>query len=158
MQAIVVYDTTFGNTEQIAQAIAGGVGSTAAVRLTRVSDISTSELQGAGLVIVGSPTQGGRPTTEVLVFLNAISRGALKEVRVAAFDTRISLEESRRGIRILAGLLGYAAGRISRKLKKAGGTEVAPPEGFIVTGREGPLAEGELERAAAWAKSLIGTD
>jgi len=30
-----------------------------------------------------------------------------------------------------------------------------PPEGFLVTGEKGPLKEGELERAADWAKLVI---
>jgi len=36
------------------------------------------------------------------------------------------------------------------------GTQVVEPEGFIVEGKEGPLKEGEVERAAAWAKTLLG--
>ncbi len=49
---------------------------------------------------------------------------------------------------------GYAAPRIVEALKKKGGNLVVPPEGFLVKDREGPLKEGELERAATWAKGL----
>jgi hypothetical protein len=52
------------------------------------------------------------------------------------------------------GLIGYAAGRIASGLTSKGGRLIAKPEGFIVDGKEGPLKEGELERAAAWARSL----
>jgi hypothetical protein len=52
-------------------------------------------------------------------------------------------------------VFGYAAGRIANNLKKKGSTLIASPEGFFVTGGQGPLKEGELERAAAWAKGIL---
>jgi hypothetical protein len=37
-----------------------------------------------------------------------------------------------------------------------GGNLLAPPEGFVVLGVQGPLKDGELERAAGWAKGIVG--
>jgi flavodoxin I len=51
----------------------------------------------------------------------------------------------------------YAAGKIADSLKKKGATLMASPEGFFVKGKEGPLKEGELERAAGWAKGILET-
>jgi flavodoxin I len=65
---------------------------------------------------------------------------------VAAFDTRISTK--------WVGVFGYAAGRIARSLKGKGGTLIAPLEGFFVKGTQGPLKDGELERAADWAQTV----
>jgi len=65
---------------------------------------------------------------------------------VTAFDTRLPTR--------LVGIFGYAAARIADSLKRNGGTLIAPPEGFFVKGKEGPLKEGELERAAGWAKEI----
>ncbi len=48
-----------------------------------------------------------------------------------------------------------AAPRLSKKLRKLGGQQVARPETFFVAGREGPLFDGELERAEAWAAALM---
>jgi hypothetical protein len=56
--------------------------------------------------------------------------------------------------RFVVKLFGYAAKPIADRLKKKGGELTIPPEGFLVKGTEGPLKEGELERAADWAKSL----
>jgi hypothetical protein len=50
---------------------------------------------------------------------------------------------------------GYAANTIANTLKKKGGILLAPPEGFLVTGEQGPLKDGELERAADWAKQIF---
>jgi hypothetical protein len=49
---------------------------------------------------------------------------------------------------------GYAANTIASTLKKKGGQLLVPPEGFLVTGEQGPLKEGELERAARWAGQI----
>jgi len=54
-------------------------------------------------------------------------------------------------------LFGYAAKSIAGTLKKKAGELVVPPEGFFVGGTEGPLKEGELERAADWAKQIEAT-
>jgi hypothetical protein len=55
-------------------------------------------------------------------------------------------------------LFGTAAPKIARALEKKGGTLAGPPGGFYVTGGEGPLKEGEVERAAAWAQGLAGSN
>ena len=47
-----------------------------------------------------------------------------------------------------------AASTIAKLLQKKGGTLMAAPEGFLVTGEEGPLKDGELERAANWVQAL----
>ena len=52
-------------------------------------------------------------------------------------------------------IFGYAAPEIARSLERNGGTLLAPPEGFVVLGMEGPLKEGELERAAGWAQGMV---
>jgi len=95
---------------------------------------------------VGSLTQGGRPTQATRDLLNRGPQASLQGINAAAFDTRISTK--------LVGIFGYAAGRIARNLKAKGGTLIASPEGFFVKGSKGPLKEGELERAAGWAKGI----
>ena len=149
MKALVVYDSVFGNTEQIAQAIGNALGSQEDVEILRVSNVKPEQLTGLKLLIVGSPTQGGRPTPAIQDFLNKVSEAAISGINVAAFDTRLSTR--------LVGIFGYAAGRIADSLKRKGGTLIASPEGFFVKGKEGPLKEGELERAADWAKQIIAT-
>jgi len=79
-------------------------------------------------------------------------------VRVAAFDTRLTEEALHSHGAMLGKLVdwfGYAAPRISEELEKKGGQVVQPPEGFIVLGTEGPLQDGEPERAATWARQIV---
>ena len=54
-------------------------------------------------------------------------------------------------------LFGYAAKPIADRLKKKGGELTIPPEGVYVKGTEGPLKEGELERAADWLRAYPKT-
>lgn len=147
MKALVVYGSVYGNTEKIAKAIAEAIAPSNEVRVLRVGEAKPSDLASVNLLILGSPTQAGRPVSAVQDFLGKVPELSLKGVSVAAFDTRISKK--------IVGLFGYAAGRIADNLKKKGGTLIASPEGFFVTGREGPLKEGEPERAAAWAKGIL---
>ena len=146
MKAVVVYDSLYGNTEKIARAIGGAVGDDA--KVVRAGDVSLSELESVDLLVVGSPTQGGRPTTATQELLKKVSESAVRGVNVAAFDTRVTAR--------WAAIFGYAAGRIAKSLKRKGGTLVVPPEGFFVEGTEGPLKDGELERAGAWGKRIAG--
>ena len=149
MKALIVYDSVHGNTEKIARAVAGALAPAGNVTLLRAGDADAdpSELPAVDLLIVGSPTHGGRPTPDIQELLGKIPANALTNVRVAAFDTRVK--------QFIATLFGYAAGRIADSLKDKGGRLAAAPEGFIVKGREGPLEPGEAERAAGWARGMI---
>ena len=87
----------------------------------------------------------------------SIPAGTLQGKAVAAFDTRIQAAEVGKALRQFMKIGGYAAPRIARALGKKGGNPAAPPEGFFVVKKEGPLVEGELERAAAWAKGIAAS-
>lgn len=144
MKTLVVYDSVYGNTEKIAQAIGGAV--TGDVRVLRADDASPADLAGIDLLVVGAPTQGGRPTLPVQGFLKKISEMDIQGMDVATFDTRITAK--------WVGIFGYAAGKIGKNLKSKRGNLIVPPEPFFVKGTRGPLREGELERAAGWAEGL----
>jgi flavodoxin len=151
---LIVYDSYFGNTEKVAQAICSTLGTD--VLALRVGEVRPEHLQGLKLLIVGSPTRAFQPSDGTKRFLKSLPVGALSGVRVAAFDTRLPVEEAKSGLlKFLVGIFGYAAKPIGEKLKKSGGTLVVPPEGFYVKDSEGPLKDGELERAAVWAKTIL---
>jgi flavodoxin len=156
LKSLIIYDSFFGNTEKIAQAIGNTLGSQGETEVVRVKDASQGRLKGLDLLIVGSPTRGFRPSEATLAFLKGLSANSLAGIRVAAFDTRIANSDIKSPIlRFMVNFGGYAAKKIADSLTKAGGSLVFPPEGFFVKDSEGPLTEGELERATQWAKSLI---
>ena len=153
MKTLVLYDSVFGNTAQVAKAIAAALGEDTG--LHKVDEASLEMLNGVELLVVGSPTRGFKPTEATANFLKSIPAGALNDVRVAAFDTRVDVREvNSKVLTFMVNIFGYAAKPVADKLKSKGGKPVGTAEGFIVLDREGPLKEGELERAAAWAKGL----
>jgi flavodoxin I len=145
MRALVVYDSLYGNTEEIAKAIGGAITG-GEVRVLRAGEVGPPELENISLLVVGSPTQGGRAMPAIKDFLDRVSKGEINGLDAAAFDTRFSSKMTK--------IFGYAAGKIAASLKSKGANLVAEPEGFFVDDKEGPLKEGELERAAAWGKGL----
>ena len=153
MKALIVYDSVYGNTEQIAQAISKALNSEMNVIVSRVTDVKADQLIELKLLIVGSPTHGGRFTEAIQAFLNDISKLPLEGTNVAAFDTRTS---SSGVVGFLEKRFGHAAVRIANVLKKQGRNFIGEPEGFIVKGRKGPLKGGELERAENWANDIVG--
>jgi flavodoxin len=158
MKGLVVYDSYFGNTEKIAQAVGRVLQDAGEVEVRKVGEVQPQQLAGVDLLVVGSPTRAFSPTNGTKAYLKQLPAGALNGVKVAAFDTRISVEDTNSGfLKFMVGLFGYAAKPIAAQLKKKGGQPVSSPEGFIVKESEGPLKEGELERAEQWAKDLIGS-
>ena len=139
MKVLVVYDSKYGNTEKVARAIGEAVGA----QVHAVGDLNLADINGFDLLILGSPTHGGFPTEGI----NNLSKESsiLDSVDSAAFDTRTKTT-----------IFGYAAPKIARNLKKNGANLWAPPEGFFVLGTEGPLMDGELERATNWGKEITG--
>lgn len=152
MNRLVVYDSQYGNTEKIARAV-GDVLSPCSVK--KIGETNSGDITAADLVVIGSPTYGGRPTIPVLNLLNQLPAHALTGKRVAAFDTRVSEKEINTFLKILVKTIGFAAPKIAKMLESKSGKLVAPSVGFTVKGKEGPLHEGELERAQEWAKGIL---
>jgi len=146
MKALVIYDSTFGHTEQIARAIADTLAERGSARALRVAKAGTIDLEGIDLLVLGCPTQRHKPTPAVQAFLGSIPRGALHGLPAAAFDTRY---------RKARWLTGSAARAVAKRLRKAGASLLLPGESFFVATREGPLQEGELQRATDWAREVI---
>ena len=116
--------------------------------MPRFGELTSADLCACDLLIVGSPTQEGKQLPSIKILLDNIPPDGLKNRKVAAFDTRHKWKFVR--------IWGYAAQHIAEILRLKGGILIAPPEGFFVDATKGPLLPGETERAAAWAKSLVG--
>jgi flavodoxin len=155
MKVLIVYDSVFGNTEKVAQAMGDALRPQAEVDVLRVANVKPGQLAGLDALIVGSPTRAFSAMPAIKQFLGSIPAGSLDGIKVAAFDTRIDIEQTGpRFLALLARVFGYAAEPIAKRLERKGGELGAAPAGFVVNDSEGPLREGELERAADWAKGV----
>lgn len=142
MKAVVVYDSAYGNTRAIAEALASRLGSKAAA--LPVDRFNAGKVRAGDLLVVGSPINGWQPTPKIMKALADLGAGGLTGVRAAAFDTRVKLF-----------IHGDAAKKITRVLQDAGASIIAPPMPFYVKGSEGPLLPGEEERATVWAERIF---
>lgn len=144
MKTLIIYDSIHGNTERIAHAVSQGVNKD--IEVLNVANATTKDLKSLDLLVAGCPTHGGRPTKAMQIYLNNLEESSLEDIKIATFDTRIKATWVK--------IFGFAASRIANTLKKKGGKMIETPEGFFVKGTEGPLLEGELERATEWGKNL----
>jgi flavodoxin len=156
MNALVLFDSEYGNTEQLARAIAEALPPTISARLERAGKASKLDTQGVDLLIVGGPTHSHKVSVSLKAVLESAPRGSLKGVKAAAFDTRY---------RMGVWLSGSAAKRIARHLRKLGAKLIVPAESFFMQRDLPPqgqkrrhelerLEPGEVERAAKWAARL----
>jgi flavodoxin I len=153
MKTLIIYDSVFGNTEKIALTMGEIVDEVAPVK--KIGELSTIDLLGLDLLVVGSPTRAFKPTDAITQFLKSLPSGSLEGMKAAAFDTRIPLESIESNIlRNMVKIGGYADKKISDLLKKKGAS-VLPSAGFMVTASEGPLAAGETKRAEDWIRQIV---
>lgn len=168
MRALLVYESMFGNTRDVARAVADGLSASLAVDVVEVSEAPAVIGSDVALLVVGAPThQHGmtnpksRADAAVRAGDRLVSRGiGLNEwldtlaptavpLPAAAFDTRIKGP----------GLLWGSAAKIAaRRLRELGFRLVQEPQDFLVGGPTGPLFDrlvaGELERARTWGARL----
>ncbi len=160
MKALVIYDSQYGNTEKIAEAIGAEIAATANVEVLHVGLVKPKHWAELDLLIVGSPTQSFHATAAITKMLKELPAKSLRGVKTAAFDTRFPESEIQK-IKALAffvklwGRAAYADRHIVRLLEKKGGESAVPSEGFYVGGMEGPLLQGEIERAGDWAGRIL---
>jgi flavodoxin len=148
MNALIVYHSQFGNTQQVAEAIAEVFQEAGAARTLNADQLAPAELQDVDLVVMGTPTHKMNLPEAVRPVFENLPRRILRDVPIAAFDTSYKMSA------VLARFT--AAKRIDRKLRKLGGKRLVSPETFYVEEHhEGPLYEGEIERAKTWAKSIL---
>ena len=160
MKAVVVYESLWGNTAAIAQAIAQGIGPEA--RALSTGQASAEAMEGVELIVAGAPLLAFRLPTDTMrksigkdpkhaetppdlssppmrSWLATLPKG---RGRSAAFETRFKWSP------------GSATRAIATGLQRAGYRPIAKDERFIVKGTYGPLADGEVERAKAWGAEL----
>lgn len=163
MRALVVFESMWGNTEQVAAAVARGLGEHAEVEVLDVAGDVPEDLSEVDLLVVGGPTHAfsmSRPSTRE----GAVQRGAppgheergIREwldalppsdhVAVATFDTKVATKVP---------LPGSAARKAAKVVRRHHLGRVVDEESFWVDDYEGPLLDGELDRAQLWGGELV---
>lgn len=148
MNCLVIYFSKYGNTEKVATTVAETLAPAGPVHLVAMDKLTAADLVGVGLVVMGTSTHKMNLPLEVRAILKSLPKRSLRGAAVAAFDTSYEMSPW------LAWMT--ASKRLASRLRSLGGKPVVPPETFYVQhSHEGPLLEGELERAQAWAARLL---
>ena len=156
MKTLVIYDSAYGNTAKIADAITKTAAEYGEVEEKLADDVERQDFDDIGMLFIGTPTQGGRPTHLLEAVINDYAYTLPPNVYVAPFDTRLSIKTVNRWLKLLMKVIGFAAPKIAQTFRRDSKCIVEPPEGFIVRDKEGPLLKGELDRAALWTRRMIG--
>lgn len=143
MDILIIYLSFYGNTGTIAERIERTLGKNTELRF--FEDVKEKEIRAASLVILGSPTHKYYPPSHMREFLDALPDNLFKDKLFCVFDTRYNQPIAK---------LGSAALEVNEKIKRRGGIELLPPESFFVVDREGPLEDGEEQRAEEWARKI----
>lgn len=165
MQAVVVYESMFGNTHKVAAAIGRGLSERHDTAVVAVHNAAPELVARAGLLVVGGPTHlhgMSRPRSrdaavkaaqedpdltldpdardaDLRAWLSSVPAGA---PLAAAFDTRLPFP-----------MAGRAGRRIAHELRHHGATLLVAPESFCVD-KSHSLLPGEEARAVDWGRRL----
>ncbi|MEY2400849.1 MAG: hypothetical protein QOJ08_960 [Ilumatobacteraceae bacterium] len=169
MKAIVVFESMFGNTRHVAEAIAEGLRWTLPTEVVLARDAGNVDLADVDLVVVGAPThawglsskrtregaaQDAIKHPDHLLDTKAMGSGVREwlhdlkysgDCRAVSFDTRFDKPQL---------MTGSAARSIERRLHGVGFAKVSRPHSFRVTGMAGPLESGEIDRARQWGEAM----
>jgi hypothetical protein len=168
MKALVVYESMYGNTHLIANAIAGGLRAHVDTTVVRADTVDSDVLEHADLVVVGGPTHAhgmsrastrkaavaaaGKADSDLVLDTEGHGLGLREwfasfdrlERRAAAFDTRVDLP---------AALTGRASKGVARELRRHGATLISAPRSFLVT-KDNHLEPDEEAHARDWGAQL----
>lgn len=167
MTVLVVYESMFGDAQQIAEAIAAGISESRPVSCVEVGKAPDTLGPEMTLLVVGGPNHAfGLPrpqsraeaaerTEEPLVsqgrglreWLEVVSAEA--PTRAATFDTRMDHPKA-------LTRMDHASRASAKRLKRAGFQIVTDSQHFLVSDVQGPLVAGELDRAQQWGQLLAG--
>ena len=164
MQCVVIYESMYGNTHLIANAVADGLrdhaadgrtGADADAALMDAADrgrrwpdthgMSRSSTRQAAVTAAEKPGATWRwiPMLKAPACATGSTRRSLREP-VAALDTRIDMP---------AGFTGRASKGIARRLRHHGATLLVDPESFFVT-KDNHLEPHEEARAREWGAKV----
>lgn len=171
MNAVVIYESMYGNTHAVAEAIAAGARTRLITEVHSVAEVPAIDLSGVELLVVGGPThvwglsrastrrsaadaarkpgaglrfEPGAEGTGLREWLDTLAAGAPRPRRCACFDTRMKAP---------LGLSGSAGRAAARRLRRHG-IEVSRPVHPFYVDRNNHLIDGELAQAEAWGRDL----
>ena len=149
-KAIIVYESVYGNTKKIAEAICEGMNKVEGVEcgVKKTGELHTDDLCEFDAIVFGCPNHNQEPALNIIKFIDRASIVHLKAKMGAAFDT------------YTGGNKDVAVAKLEAKIReKIPGIELVDSLSAKVNGRKGPLADDEeskaLDLGSRFAKRLV---
>jgi len=144
----VVIASPCGVTDTVARAVARAVDWSYEHSARSACDVDPVEIRTPSVVFLGGPTHRREMGESLRSFVDRMPDRLIAQCLFAAFDTRFHDSPI---------VTGSSARHIQRAVEARGGRNLVPGESFFVIRRDGPLREGEVERARVWASSVIAS-
>ncbi|MFW9801818.1 MAG: flavodoxin family protein [Candidatus Thorarchaeota archaeon] len=146
-KTIIIYESVYGNTKKVADAIAEGIRESGEIDciIAKTGEVHhTDDLAKYDAVIFGSPNHNQDPSRNMLKFIERAGIVDLDTKIGAAFDT------------YTGGNKGIAVKKMEQVIRQKMACITFVIDGFSakVEGRKGPLAEGEIDRAIEFGKQV----
>jgi menaquinone-dependent protoporphyrinogen IX oxidase len=148
MKGIVIFDTSYGNTRTIAEAISEELKESGIeVAVVYVKDVKKLNAQDHDFLILGSPTKFGTMSFTVKGFLGKVKSEEWMNKPFAVFDTELLQNIEKKE--------GSAAEKIAANLKEKQMTQLLPVLKTVVSQIKGfSLKEGEIVRTKEYVERL----
>ncbi|MHA2392113.1 MAG: flavodoxin family protein [Promethearchaeota archaeon] len=149
MKIVIIYETRFGNTKKVAEAIGEGLSEEGHdVKVNHVKEINLDEMGDMDLIVIGSPTYAGSHVPSIRKFINNLSGSKMEGKSIIAYDTHSAGGEGT--------FLRKAVFKMEKQIKKK-----LPSMNILMNGRQfkvhgikGPLIDGELEKCKTFGKEI----
>jgi flavodoxin len=144
-KAIIVYESVYGNTKKIAEAICKGINEHHEIEASvkKTGEIHTDDLCGFDAILFGCPNHNQEPARNLRIFIDRASIVHLEEKLGAAFDT------------YTGGNQDVAVKKLEAKIReKMPGIKLVGHLSSKVTGRKGPLADNEELKAFEFGRQF----
>jgi menaquinone-dependent protoporphyrinogen IX oxidase len=152
MKGIIIYDTSYGNTEKIGETIAETLKENGIdADLYHVKEVKKFSGKDYDFIVLGSPTKFGTMSFAIRFFLGKLKSEEWVDRPFTAFDTENpeNIEKSH-----IENKNWSAAEKIAEKLREKKMKQLGPVLKALVLGQKGPLVDGEVERAKEYAREL----
>jgi flavodoxin len=143
MNATIVYQSHHGNTAFVAGIMAEALAREGSVHLVRIDQATEAQVTESDLLLFGGPAPDLNGAYDILAWLERLPRAAFDRASIAVFDTQLRSQRT---------WAESTASALAKAVHQAGGMLILPPESFFLVFRAGPLDDGELARAANWAR------
>ena len=145
-KVIIVYESKWGNTRQVAETIGEGMRESQEIEVSvqELGNIDIDRISEYDVILIGSPNHMGGPTRGIKKFIEKLGKLELGEKQAAVFDTCLTSDYEKTVKRMES--------EISKKQSRL--QLIQPGLSVVVNGMKGPLAEGELDKCRDYGIKL----